>query len=385
MATKRDYYEVLGVEKNADADTIKKAYRKLALKYHPDRNPNDKVAEEKFKEAAEAYEVLSDQEKRASYDRFGHQAPGGGFGGGNPFGGAGGFSMQDIFDRFGDIFGGHSPFGGGGFGGDGARPREERGSDLRGTIKVTLQEIAEGAEKSIRLRHGVSCSHCHGTGADGGNAYASCSQCNGSGVIYTVQNTFLGQMRQQSVCPKCGGKGRVITRSCPHCQAGVVQEEEVIPFRIPKGALGGTSLTISGKGNAAPYGGRAGNLIIRIEEIPDKELLRDGKDLVYNLLLPFPTAALGGPVEIPTLSGHARITIPAGTQPGRIFRLKGKGLPSSDGYGTGDLLVNVLIYVPEHLTDDERRKIEALSASPHFIPDEGKRQTLFAKIKHLFG
>ncbi len=392
MAQKRDYYEVLGVEKTADADTIKKAYRKLALKYHPDKNPGDKEAEEKFKEAAEAYEVLSDPQKRARYDQFGHQQPGAGFGGGNPFGGAqgnpfegfggAGMSMEDIFERFGDIFGGGS-FGGGRT--RGRSQRQNRGSDLRVTIKLTLQEIASGVEKKIKVSHLIACSHCHGTGADGGTAFDKCSQCGGSGVVYTVQNTILGQMQRESVCPKCGGTGRVVKTACPHCDHGVVKTEEVISIPIPRGVRAGQQFAMSGKGNAAPNGGTPGDLIVVIDEIPDPELLRDENDVVYNLLLPFTTAALGGYVEVPTLTGAARINIPAGTQPGRILRLKNKGLPSTNGYGTGDQLINILVYVPEHLSDGERKAIEALRDSENFKPSETSRKSLFSKIRHLFG
>jgi molecular chaperone DnaJ len=397
MAQKRDYYEVLGVEKSADADTIKKAYRKLALKYHPDKNPGDKEAEEKFKEAAEAYEVLSDPQKRARYDQFGHQQPGAGFGGGNPFGGAqgnpfggfggGGMSMEDIFERFGDIFGGGSFGGRSGFGG-GSRARSQRqnrGSDLRVTIKVTLQEIATGVEKKIKVPHTVPCSHCHGTGADGGAAFENCSHCGGSGVVYTVQNSIFGQMQRESVCPSCGGTGRVIKKACPHCNHGVVKTEEVISIPIPRGVRGGQQFAVTGKGNAAPNGGTSGDLIVVIEEIPDKELLRDENDVVYNLLLPFTTAALGGYVEVPTLTGAVRINIPAGTQPGRVLRLKNKGLPSSEGYGTGDQLINILVYVPEKLTASERKAIESLRDSENFKPSEDSRKSLFSKIRHLFG
>jgi molecular chaperone DnaJ len=399
MAQKRDYYEVLGVEKSADADTIKKAYRKLALKYHPDKNPGDKEAEEKFKEAAEAYEVLSDPQKRARYDQFGHQQPGGGFGGGNPFGGASGgnpfegfggagMSMEDIFERFGDIFGGGSFSGssfGGGRGSRRARPQQNRGTDLRIKIKVTLTDILNGVEKKIKVSHQVACSHCHGTGAEDGTAFENCTQCGGSGVVYTVQNSLFGQVQRESVCPKCGGAGRVIKKRCPHCDHGVVNADEVISIPIPRGVRGGQQLVVSGKGNAAPGGGTPGDLLVLIEEVPDEHLLRDENDVVYNLLLPFTTAALGGPVEIPTLTGHVRINIPAGTQPGRILRLKGKGLPTTDGYGKGDQLINILVYVPEHLNDAERAAIEKLRDAANFQPSEESRRSIFSKIRHLFG
>ena len=309
---KRDYYEVLEVDKTATLDVIKKAYRKKAIQYHPDKNPGDKEAEEKFKEAAEAYDVLSNPDKRARYDQFGHAGMSGAAGGG--FEGFGqGMSMDDIFSMFGDIFGGHGGgFGGfGGFGGGGrSAQRKFRGSDLRVKVKLTLKEIATGVEKKIKVPKYVSCSHCNGTGAENGTAYTTCSKCNGSGVVTRVQQT--------TTCPDCGGEGRIITKKCPHCAGeGIVREEEVITLNIPAGVSEGMQLSMAGKGNAARHGGVNGDLLILIEEEPHPDLLRDENDLIYNLLLDLPTAVLGGSIEVPTLDGKARIKVDPGTQPGK--------------------------------------------------------------------
>lgn len=380
MATKRDYYEVLGIDKNATADDIKKAYRKLALKYHPDKNPGDKVAEEKFKEAAEAYEILSDPNKKTRYDQFGHQDPGS-FG--QQYSNMGGMSVEDILRQFGGIF--NFGFGGasfeGSYGGRRANKRSNRGTDLRIKLKLTLEEIAEGVEKRIKVRRMVSCTHCNGTGAA---ATETCNHCGGSGMKTHVQQTIFGHQEMRVACPYCNGTGKVTTKQCPHCRNGVVEVEEVIPINVPRGVMGGQHFKVSGKGNAAPHGGTPGDLIVNIEEIPHPELLRDHDDLVYNLLLSFPTAALGGPVEIPTLGGHARINIPAGTQPGKMLRLKNKGLPKMEGYGTGDMIINILVYVPETLSEQERKVLAQLSEADNFMPDEKKRQSLFEKIKLFF-
>lgn len=380
MATKRDYYEVLGVSKSATADEIKKAYRKKAIQYHPDKNPGDKEAEEKFKEAAEAYEVLSDEQKRAKYDRFGHEAPGG-FGGHS----GGGFSMDDIFSQFGDIFGGG--FGGfGGFGGGGQRgPRTNRGSDLRVKVKLTLKDIANGVEKKIKLNKYVACSHCHGTGADGGTAYETCSTCNGSGATTRVVNTILGQMQTQSTCPTCNGEGKVIIKKCSHCGGeGVVRDEEVVTINIPAGVAEGMQLSMSGKGNAARHGGVNGDLLILVEEEPDPELFRDDNDVVYNLLLSVSTAALGGSVVVPTIDGKAKVTIEPGTQPGKVLRLKNKGLPSINRYGTGDLLINISVYIPEKLSDSEKQTLSGLENSPNFQPSKSVKDKIFSHFRKMF-
>lgn len=384
---KRDYYEVLGVSKNATADELKKAYRKKALQYHPDRNPGDKDAEEKFKEAAEAYDVLSDPDKRARYDQFGHNM-GQSFGGGGGFSG-GGMSMEDIFSHFGDIFGGGAGFGGfGGFGGaTGARARRRtpRGSDLRIKVKLTLKEISEGVSKTLKIPRYVACDSCKGTGARDGNAYTTCSRCNGSGTVITTQQTILGTMQSTAVCPDCHGEGRIITEKCTHCGGeGITRKEEVVSFNIPAGVTDGMILTLKGKGNAARHGGVNGDLLVVIEEERDPELIRDGNDIIYNLMLDFPTAALGGSVEVPTLTGRARVKIAPGTQPGKVLRLRGKGLPSTEGYGTGDELVNIMVYVPENLNDKEKAAIESLKDSHNVKPSDSAKNRIFSKLRHIF-
>ena len=383
MADKRDYYEVLGVQKGASDDEIKKAYRACAKKYHPDLHPGDKECEEKFKEVNEAYEVLSDSDKKARYDQFGHQGLGGAAGGG--FSG-GGMSMEDIFSHFGDIFGGG--FGGfEGFGGGsrGGRRHVNKGSDLRVKVKLTLKEIATGVEKKIKVPKYVSCSHCNGTGAENGTAYTTCSKCNGSGVVTRVQQTFLGAMQSTTTCPDCGGEGRIITKKCPHCAGeGIVREEEVITLNIPAGVSEGMQLSMGGKGNAGKHNGVPGDLLILVEEEQDPNLIRDENDLIYNLLLSFPTAALGGAVEIPTIDGKVKVKIDSGTQPGKVLRLRGKGLPNVNGYGTGDLLVNVSVYVPETLSKDEKRALEEMEESDNFKPNTSIKEKIFKKFKSLF-
>ena len=385
MSSKRDYYEVLGVAKNASDEEIKKAYRKKAIQYHPDKNPGNKEAEEKFKEAAEAYEVLSNTEKRQRYDQFGHAGVNGAAG--NDFGGGGGFSMDDIFSQFGDIFGGH--FGGSSFGGFGSSSRGgqrvNRGSNLRVKVKLNLQEVAKGAEKKIKVRKAAACPFCKGTGAEGGSSYSTCSTCRGTGTVNRITNTILGRMQTQSVCPDCQGEGKIITKKCPHCNGeGITQQEEVITINIPAGVAEGMQLSMNGKGNAARRGGLNGDLLILIEEEPHPELLRDENDLVYNLLLSFPTAALGGTVEIPTIDGRVKVKIEPGTQPGKILRLRGKGLPTVNQYGTGDLLVNISVYVPETISRDERKTIEKLEESENFKTSPSLSKKIFEKFRNLF-
>ncbi len=385
MAEKRDYYEVLEVSKSATPEEIKKAYRKKAIQYHPDKNPGDKEAEEKFKEAAEAYEVLSDPQKKARYDQYGHAGMGGagGFGGG--FGG--GMSMEDIFSQFGDIFGGHFGGGFGGFGGfgGGSRKRTNRGTDLRVKVKLTLKEIATGVEKKIKVKKYVACDHCKGTGAENGTAYTTCSNCNGSGVVTRVQQTFLGAMQSTTTCPTCGGEGKTITKKCPHCNGeGIQKEDEVITLNIPAGVMEGMQLSMSGKGNAARHGGVPGDLLILIEEEDHPDLLRDENDLIYNALLDFPTAALGGSIEIPTIDGKVKVKIEPGTQPGKILRLRGKGLPSVNRYGVGDLLVNISVYVPENLNSEERKAIEKYREASNFSPTKAIKERIFSKIRRMF-
>lgn len=390
MAEKRDYYEVLGVDKNASAEDIKKAYRKKAIQYHPDKNPGDKEAEEKFKEAAEAYEVLSDPQKRQRYDQYGFA----GMGGAGGFNGGQGMNMEDIFSQFGDLFeswgmgggGGHfSSFFGGQRGGGGQRVR--RGSDLRVRVHVTLEEIATGVDKKIRVKKLVPCQDCHGTGSADGSQGDVCPTCKGTGRIVRTQRGIFGMMQVQDECPTCHGEGRIIKNKCPKCNGeGVVRAEEVIDIHIPAGVMGGMQIPVHGKGNAAPNGGVPGDLLVLIEEEEHKDFVRDGNDLVYNLLLDMPTAILGGQVIIPTLQGEAKITITPGTQPGKVLRMRGKGLPIIDQYarqyGTGDMLINVGVYIPEHLSRDEKKMIEQLKTSENVKPGSSDKKNFF---KNLFG
>ena len=317
MATKKDYYELLGVSRDASADEIKKAYRKQALKYHPDRNPGDKEAEEHFKEVAEAYDVLSDPDKKSRYDQFGHSGVDGasGFGG---FGGGGGFTVDDIFSRFGDIFGGgFGDYFGGGRGAGSGRAQRPMGSDLRVTVRLTLEDINSGVEKKLRVKKLIQCDSCHGQGTTESDGKRSCSTCGGAGVVYDVRNSIFGQMRTQSVCPTCGGSGEVVTKPCAKCHGkGVTQGEEVVSFRIPAGVVGGMQLTLQGKGNAAPQDGIPGDLLVVIQEEQHKDFIRNGNDLIYNLLIPIHTAIRGGQVTVPTIDGSARLKIEPGTQPG---------------------------------------------------------------------
>ena len=382
MAEKRDYYEVLEVTKTATVEEIKKAYRKKAIQFHPDKNPGDKSAEEKFKEAAEAYEVLSDENKRARYDRYGHAAMGGAAGGGGAYGG--GMSMDDIFSQFGDIFGGH--FGGfGGFGGGGAGRRTNRGSDLRVKVKLNLKEILTGVDKKIKVKKYVECTHCHGNGSENGTSLSTCTTCNGSGVVTRVANTILGQMQTRTTCPTCNGDGKIISKKCAHCNGeGIVRDEEVITIKIPAGVAEGMQLSMQGHGNAARRGGVNGDLLILVEEEENTELIRDENDLIYNLFIDFPTAALGGSVEVPTIDGVAKVKIDAGTQPGKVLRLRNKGLPSVHGYGTGDLLVNVNVYVPEKLTENERKTVEELQKSTNFEPSKEAKKNVQSRFKKMF-
>ncbi|MBU0763288.1 MAG: molecular chaperone DnaJ [Bacteroidetes bacterium] len=371
---KRDYYEILGVGKNASKEEIKKAYRQQALKYHPDKNPGDKEAEEKFKEAAEAYEVLSNDEKRQRYDQFGHAGVSGGAGGG--------FNMtvEDIFNSFGDIFGGFGGFSGfGGFGGRRGK-RINKGSNLRVKVKLTLEEIASGVEKKIKVRKQVACQNCSGSGADPGTQPRTCQACRGSGYVTRVTNTFLGQMQNTTTCPTCNGEGTTISSYCRACGGeGTVQGEEVLNIRIPSGVTGGMQMSVSGKGNAARRGGVNGDLIVLIEEQEHPELIRDENDLIYNLFVSIPQATLGDTVEIPTLEGRAKIKVEAGTQPGKILRLKGKGLPELNGYRKGDLLVNLNVWIPPTLSKEEKKIMEKFMESPSFEPNPSKSERNFFK------
>lgn len=389
MAEKRDYYEVLEVTKTATVEEIKKAYRKKAIQYHPDKNPGDKEAEEKFKEAAEAYDVLSNPDKRARYDQFGHAGMGGAAGNGGPFGGfGGGMSMDDIFSMFGDIFGGHgggfSGFGGG-FGGGSTQQRRFRGSDLRVKVKLTLKEISTGVEKKFKLKKYVACSHCHGTGAEGDSSSETCSTCKGSGSVIRNQQTILGTMQTRTTCPTCNGEGKIIKNKCKACGGeGIEYGEELVTVKIPAGVAEGMQLSMSGKGNAGKHNGVPGDLLILVEEEAHPDLIRDENDLIYNLLLSFPTAALGGSAEIPTVDGKVKVKIEPGTQPGKVLRLRGKGLPSVNGYGTGDLLVNVSVYVPESLSKEEKNTLEKWEESKNFKPSDSIREKIFKKFKSFF-
>ncbi len=384
---KRDYYDILGVTRGASADEIKKGYRKMAIKYHPDKNPGDKEAEESFKEAAEAYEVLSNTDKRARYDQFGHaanasSASGGGYGGG-------GMDMNDIFSQFGDIFGGGSPFegffGGGGQQRGGGR-RVVKGTNLRIKVRLTLEEIANGAEKKIKVNKQVLCGTCDGTGAKDKSSFQTCKTCGGQGAVRRVTNTILGQMQTTSTCPTCNGEGSTITSKCTVCHGdGVVRGEETISINIPAGVSEGMQLSMSGKGNAAPRGGVPGDLIILIEEIDHETLKRDGNNVIYDLHISFIDAALGTSIEIPTIDGKAKIKIEPGTQGGRILRLKGKGVPEVNSYHRGDQLIHINVWTPKALSKDERELLEKLQNSPNFKPNPGKHEkSFFERMKEYF-
>ena len=368
---KRDYYEVLGVSKTATDAEIKKAYRKLAMKYHPDYNPGDKEAEEKFKEINEANEVLSDPKKRQLYDQYGFAGVDPNYAaqnGGGP-GGPGGF-------------GGFSGFGGGG----GRARRVNRGSNLRVKVKLTLEEIATGVEKKIKVKKYVACSHCHGSGAKDGTSYTTCSTCNGSGQVTRVQNTILGQMQTTSTCPACEGEGKIIKEKCSHCNGeGVQLSEEVIQLNIPAGVAEGMQLSLSGQGNAARRGGINGDLIVLIEEQEHPQLVRDGNDLLYNVFVSFPEAVLGDSAEIPTLEGKVKVKVEPGTQPGKILRLRGKGLPDVNGYGKGALVVKVNVWIPKTLSKEDKKIVEKLKDYEVFRPGKTDNKTgFFKKVKDFF-
>jgi molecular chaperone DnaJ len=381
---KRDYYDILEVPRTATPEEIKKAYRKMALKYHPDKNPNDPSSENKFKEAAEAYEILSDAEKKQRYDRYGHDGvkgmPGGGFN----------MSMDDIFSHFGDIFG--DAFGGAfgeqfGFGNRGrGHRRVNRGTNLRVKVKLTLEEIAAGVEKKIKVGKYVGCDQCQGTGAERGSSMNTCPTCHGRGQVTQVTSTFLGQMQTTSTCPTCGGEGTIIGTKCNKCYGnGIVKGEEVITVRIPAGVAEGMQLSMSGKGNAAPRGGVPGDLLILVEEQEHENFIRDGNNLIYEHFISLPDAALGLSTDIPTLDGKARIKIEPGTQSGRILRLKGKGLPDLNGYGRGDILINLNVWTPRILTREESQIMEKLRESENFKPNPSKKDKgFFDRMKNIF-
>lgn len=386
IMAKRDYYEILGVAKGADQAEIKKAYRKLALQFHPDKNPGNKEAEEKFKEAAEAYEVLSNADKRARYDRYGHAGVSGNGGGGF----SGGMTMEDIFSQFGDIFGGTgSPFdeffrssrGGG------RRSTGQRGSNLRIKVKLTLEEIAKGVTKKIKVKKQVVCGDCKGSGAKDNSSRQTCSTCRGSGYVRQIRNTFLGQMQTTTTCPTCHGSGEVITASCSTCRGtGQAIGEEIIEIEIPAGVAEGMQLSMSGRGNGGKNGGPAGDLLINIEETRHEHLQRDGNNLIFELYLNFADAALGTSIEVPTIDGQVKVKIPPGTQAGKIFRLKNKGLPSLQGYGQGDQLIHVNVWTPKKLNSEEKELLEKLRKMPNFQPEPGKSERgFFDKMRDYFG
>jgi len=372
--SKRDPYEVLGVSRNASADEIKKAYRKLAIKFHPDKNPGDQAAEDKFKEAASAYEVLSDPEKKARYDQFGHAGPG--MGGGYQ---GGGMNMEDIFSQFGDIFGGAFGGGafGGGFGGQQGRGRVVKGSNLRVRLKMTLEEISNGAEKKIKVTKLV-----RGKGSE----YGNCTTCGGAGQVRRVQSTFLGQMQTVSTCPACGGIGQTVSKRAPGSdEHGLVREEVVVPICIPAGVEEGMQLNISGMGNEAPAGGVPGDLLVVIEEESHPELRRDGRNLHHEVFVSMVDAALGAQVEVPLVSGKAKVKIEPGTQTNHVLRLKGKGLPSVNHHGHGDLFVHVAVWTPTDLSKEEKAALEKLRNSPGFQPrPTAKDKGFFERVKEMF-
>lgn len=391
MAQKRDYYEVLGVQKNASEQEIKKAYRGLAMKYHPDRNPDNPEAEEKFKEATEAYGVLSDKDKRARYDQFGHAGMNGG-GGFDGFGG--GFGDININDILNSVFGQGFDFGGGGggfsgFGGFGSSgPQRSKGRNLRLKVKLTLEEAAAGCTKHFNVKKDVNCPHCHGSGSADGKT-ETCSQCGGSGVVVKTVNSFFGRMQTQAPCPNCGGEGKIIKNKCSHCGGeGVTSGQETIEVNIPAGVDNEMVLNVPGKGNAGRRNGIPGDIQVLIEVEPHKDFVRDGSNLVHNLLLDFPTAALGGSVEVPTLTGRIKIKIEPGTQPGKVVRLRGKGMPAPPvqgyGYGNGDLIVNISVYVPEALTREERELVEKMQKSSGFQPNSSIKDKIFRHFRKLF-
>lgn len=387
MAKKRDFYEILGVSKTASKDELKTAYRKVAMQYHPDRNPNNPEAEEKFKEAAEAYEVLSSDDKRKIYDRYGHEGLSGSMGQG---GGAGGFSMDDIFSHFSDIFEG---FNFGGFGGQrGGRQGSgtgQRGSNLRTKVALTMEEIEQGCNKKIKVKKYVGCEPCGGSGAKDRNAMNTCSTCGGSGYVRRVQSTFLGQMQTTAPCPTCNGSGKTIAHKCGNCHGeGRIYGEETISLDIPPGVSDGIQMSMGGKGNAGMNGGPAGDLLINIEEKPHEIFTRDGKNVLYELDLNFADAVLGTQVEVPTLNGSVKVTVPEGTPAGKVFRLRGKGLPVLNSYERGDQLIHINIWVPKDVSPEERKMLEKIQKSKHFTPSQAEKKDKkgwFDRMKDFFG
>lgn len=382
---KRDYYEILEVTKNASKEELKKAYRKKALQFHPDRNPGDKSAEDKFKEAAEAYDVLGDDNKRSRYDQFGHAGVSGPQGGGGGYGG--GFDMEDIFSRFGDIF---SDFGfggfGGGFGSRGGGRNVRKGTNLRVKVKLNLNEISDGVEKKIKVRKLVSCKICSGSGAKDNSSFHTCTSCKGSGYVTRVQRTILGNMQSSAPCSACSGEGKIIVNKCPKCSGeGVANEEEIITLNIPAGVADGMQLSVSGRGNAARRGGVNGDLIVLVEEEKHPDFIRDENNLIYDLLISIPDAITGAPVEIPTLDGRVKVKVEPGTPSGKLLKLRGKGLPDVNGYRRGDLIVRILIYIPSSVSKDERKILEKLNESDNFNPEVAKKdKSFFDRFRNYF-
>lgn len=386
MATKRDYYEVLGVSKTATADEIKRAYKKKAIQYHPDRNPGNKEAEDNFKEAAEAYDVLRDPDKRSRYDQFGPEGVNGagGFGG---FGG--GMNMEDIFSMFGDIFGGHGGFGGfSGFGGGGRRgPAQYRGGDLRLKVRLTLQEINNGVSKKFKVKKQVCCSECNGSGSEGHGGTDTCPTCHGNGYVLRTQQSIFGMMQSQEVCQTCGGEGHIIKNKCKKCGGeGIVGGEEIIEVNIPAGVAEGMIVNVPGKGHAGKHNGVSGDLQVLIEEEPNSDFVRDDNNIIYTLLLTVSQAVLGDTVDVPTIDGKARVKVEPGTQPGKVLRLRGKGLPAVKGYGygKGDLVINISIYIPEALAKEEKDFFEKMRDSDNLKPTTSIKEKIFKKFRSYF-
>lgn len=379
-----DYYQILGVERTASEDEIKRAYKKIAIKYHPDRNPGDKEAEEKFKQAAEAYDVLRDPEKRSRYDQFGKAGVNGGAGGFGGFNGQG-MNMDDIFSMFGDIFGGRHGFGG--FNSAENQTRQYRGSDLRLKVKVNLNDVMNGVTKKFKVRKDIICDECKGSGCEKGTSPETCSTCNGRGYVIRTQRSIFGMMQTQQPCPTCNGEGTIIKHKCHKCHGeGVVSGEEIIEAKIPAGVADGMMVNVPGKGNAAKHNGIPGDIQILIEEEPSKIFIRDENDLIYNLLLTVPQAVLGDDIEIPTVDGKVKIKIVPGTQPGKVLRLRGKGIPAIQGYGygKGDLVINISVYIPEKINDKERKLFEEIRNSENVKSNESVKKTIFEKFRSYF-
>ena len=382
---KKDFYEILGVSKSASADEIKKAYRKVAMQYHPDKNPGDKSAEEKFKAAAEAYEILSNPDKKQRYDQYGHAGVSGASGGGQG-GFGGGMRMEDIFENFGDVFG-EGFFGGGGRSSGGRSRGGNRGSNLRVKVKLNFEEVLKGAHKTIKVKKYVRCETCAGVGAKDKSSVQNCGTCGGSGQVRRVQQTFLGQMQTVTTCPTCNGDGTQIQNKCTPCKGeGRVYGEDTISIDIPAGVQEGMQLSVNGKGNVGERNGQSGDLLVVIEEEKHAELMREGLNVLYELNLSFPDVVMGLEAEIPTITGKAKIKIPAGTQAGKILRLKGKGFPSINSYEKGDQLININVWTPQHLSSEEKKILDKLKDSPNFKPDITKTdKSFFDKIREAFG